>query len=251
MTSQHHLLAAGSSFMTAVQEILATIIQTQADAMAEAANAVVETIASGGMVYLFGTGHSHLMAEEGHFRAGGLAAVCPILSSAMMLHEGAVTSSSVERTSGVASAVLQRYQPTAQDVLFVFSNSGVNMAPVEMALAAKEKGLTVIGVVARAYADQVPVGPVGRKLTDVADIVIDNQGPPGDALIEIGQTGVRTGAVSTISGAFILNAILTEAATRLTVEGQTPPVYISSNMPGATDHNAALVEQYRRRNPHL
>uniref|UniRef100_A0A7C1FWH9 Sugar isomerase domain-containing protein n=1 Tax=Caldilinea aerophila TaxID=133453 RepID=A0A7C1FWH9_9CHLR len=237
--------------MERVQQLLHALAQTQTAAIDAAATAITQALHNGGQLYLFGTGHSHMLAEEGHYRAGGLAPVCPILSSALMLHEGAVSSTLMERTSGLGPAVLARYPVSAGDVLMIFSNSGVNAVPVETALAAKQRGMIVIAVVALAYASRVAPGPSGKRLADVADIVIDNQGVPGDALVELGNSGLRTGPSSTVAGAFILNAILTEVAWRLTDMDGEAPIYVSANMPNAAAHNAALVQQYRSRNPHL
>lgn len=245
------MLPGAFAYMQAVQEKLEAITRSQAEAMDKAASAIVTAITDGGVLYLFGTGHSHMLAEEGHYRAGGLAAVCPILCSSLMLHEGAEASTKLERAGGLGPALLSRYRLTDRDAIIIFSNSGVNAVPVETALEARTLGLTVIAVVALDYAAGVPVGPSGRKLADVADIVIDNQGVPGDALVEIGDSGLRVGPLSTIAGAFILNALLTEAAWRMNAMGYPPPVYVSANMPGVAEHNAALVEQYRSRNPHL
>lgn len=244
-------LPGASRYMAGIQALLASLAATQGRAIDAAAHAVVESLQQGGQLFLFGTGHSHMLAEEGHYRAGGLAPVCPVLSTALMLHEGAVSSTRLERTHGIGLAVLERYQMTAHDVILVFSNSGVNAVPVETAMAAKARGLTVIAVVALAYAATVATGPSGRKLADIADIVIDNQGVPGDALVAVGEGGLRTGPASTIAGAFILNAILTEVAWRLAEAGGEPPIYISANMPGGAAHNAELVARYRPRNPHL
>ncbi|OUC06261.1 hypothetical protein RY27_22110 [Litorilinea aerophila] len=238
--------------MAAIQATLQQIAESQAAALDAAATAIVDAFRADGMLYLFGTGHSRLLAEEGHYRAGGLAPVCPILSSATMLHESAVTSTRFERTSGIGAALLERYPISNRDVIMIFSNSGVNAVPVEVALAARERGMTVIAVVAAAYAARVPAGPSGHKLADLAHIVIDNHGVPGDALVPIGTARrFRTGPGSTITGAFILNAILTEVAWRLDAMGMEPPVYISANMPGAAEHNAGLVARFRSRNPHL
>ena len=245
------LLAGALQYMQHVQELLQAIVETQQEAIAAAAQAIEEAVRQEGMLYLFGTGHSHLLCEEGHYRAGGLAAVCPMLSSALMLHEGAVVSTLLERTSGIGPALLSRYALSARDVLMVFSNSGVNAVPVETALAAKERGLTVIAVTALDYAATVPAGPSGRKLAEIADIVLDNQGLPGDALVPVGASGVRTGAASTVTGAFSLNAVLVEVVCRLTGADEVPPVYISANLPNSADHNARLVNRYRTRNPHL
>lgn len=237
--------------MGAVRRSLDAIAESQVEAIDRAAQAVVRTVEADGIVYLFGTGHSHMLCEEGHYRAGGIAAVCPILNSSLMLHEGAVLSTRLERTSGLGPAVLARYGPTERDLLIIFSNSGVNNVPVETAIAAKELGMTVIAVIAADYAAQAPLGSTGKKLGDIADIVLDNQGPPGDALIEVDDQGLRVGPLSTIAGVFILNAILVEAICRMVASGVVPPVYVSANMPGAAAHNAALIAKYRSRNPHL
>jgi uncharacterized phosphosugar-binding protein len=236
--------------MRAARDLLDVIAEREAGQVQAAAAAIAAALRADRMLYIFGTGHSHMLAEEGHYRAGGLAPVCPVLASSLMLHEGAVASTQFERTSGVAAAVFARYAVQPGDVLIIFSNSGANAVPVEMALAAKEKGMVVIGVVALDYAATVKAGATGRKLADVADIVIDNHGVPGDALIEVGG-GLRTGPASTVAGAFILNAVLTEVAAQLAQEGVAPPVYVSANMPGAAAHNAALIARYRARNPHL
>lgn len=238
-------------YMAAVRSMLDRIAETQLDAIAAAADAIIRSFQQDGLLYIFGTGHSHLMAEEGHYRAGGLAPVVPMISSSLMLHEGAVVSTRLERLSGIGPAMLTRYPVTEHDTVIVYSNSGVNAAPVEAAMAAKERRMTVIAVVARAYASAAPAGATGRKLAEIADIVIDNQGVPGDALVEVQATGLRVGPASTITGAFILNSILTEVAWRLADAGGDLPIYISANMPGAVAHNAALIARFRPRNPHL
>jgi uncharacterized phosphosugar-binding protein len=243
--------AGAFAYMNAVRAILDIVAQTQGRAIDQAASSIVNSIKSGGMVYLFGTGHSHMMAEEGHTRAGGLAPVCPILSSSLMIHESAASASKLERLTGLAATLLVRYQLTSKDVLIIFSNSGVNAVPVEMAMLAKQIGLTVIAVVALEYTLHAPLSPVGKRLNEIVDIVIDNQGPQGDALVAINGTNLKVGAPSTVAGAFILNAIFTEVAWRIAAEGDTPPVYISGNMPNAAEHNSVLHEQYRSRNPHM
>jgi uncharacterized phosphosugar-binding protein len=203
------------------------------------------------MIYLFGTGHSHLLAEEGHFRAGGLAPVCPILVEPLMLHQSAVQSSQAERTTGISQGILDRYHPIPGDVLVIFSNSGVNAVPVEMAMAGHQAGMTVITVVALQYEARAKLGAAGKKLSEVADIVIDNGGVMGDAVVRVGEDGIYVGPTSTVTGAFILNAILAEAAARLIAGNMPAPIYVSSNVPGASERNSGLLARYRSRNPHL
>lgn len=244
--------ASGSQrYFAAISVILDEVAASEGPVIRQAAEAIVRSVRGGGTVYLFGSGHSHLLAEEAHYRAGGLAPVVPILSSSLMLHESASVSTTLERLPGVGRAVLDRYPLRAGDVLVVFSNSGVNAAPVEAAMAAQERGLTVIAVQSSRYAQAAATGVIGHKLAEFAEFVIDNHLPRGDALVRLGESELRAGPGSTVAGAFILNALLAEVSDRLVREDGSAPVYISSNLPGAAAHNQALIEQYRPRNPHL
>ena len=117
------------------------------------ANEFFKTYKKNGMIYLFGTGHSHMIAEEGHFRAGGFAPICPILHSSLMLHENTNLSSVLERTDGIATNILEKYSIQAKDILVIFSNSGVNHAPIEAAYYAKKIKCKTVGVSSESYAN--------------------------------------------------------------------------------------------------
>jgi uncharacterized phosphosugar-binding protein len=188
------------------------------------------------------------MAEEGHFRAGGLACVVPILSTSTMLHEGALASTKMERMSGLAEIVMGRYPLSPNDALFVFSTSGVNAVPVEAARYGRERGTPVIGVTSVAYSTAAAKGR--QRLADVADVVLDTGAPAGDAIVSL-DPEVAAGPVSTVLGAALLNAVLVQAAANLIARGQDAPVYRSANMPGAAERNKKLAERYGARNPHL
>jgi len=244
------MLTKGFAYMEAVIALQRQIIATQGEALSQAADLMEKSVRAGGRIFLFGTGHSHMMAEEGFHRAGGLACVVPILSGAVMMHEGAIWGTAIERLRGVAKPLLLRFHPEPRDTIIVFSNSGVNAVPVEMAMTARELGLSVIGVLSLSYAKTAPVGAAGARLSDVVQVAVDNAGIPGDALIEVHPSGIKAGPSSTVTGAMIVNALLVEVAARLGAEG-VPPVYISSNMPDAEEHNAALQAQFREGNPYL
>lgn len=241
--------ANGPSYIRDAARRLEALLDGQEPAFVAAAEAIKTCIVGDGLVYLFGSGHSHMMAEEGHYRAGGLACVVPILSSAIMLHEGAAASTLFERQSGLADIILARYPIAPRDVVIVFSTSGVNAVPVEAAKAARAAGATVIGVTSQTYSSRVAAQR--ERLADVAAIVLDNKAPAGDACAELRSDGLSAGPISTIAGAALLNAMLIEASARLIAEGVEPPIYISANMPGSAARNSALVARYRSRNPHL
>ena len=216
--------------------------------MAKAAKAILAAARGEKRVYVFGTGHSHMLAEEVHYRAGGLAFTIPVLVGSAMLHEGAVISSVYERTEGLVRPVLERYAIQPGDVLVIASNSGVNAAPIEAADYGREIGATVIAITSVAYSSAIANGR--RRLAEIADVVLDNGLPPGDAVLDLPGTDLKTGPVSTAIGVTVLNAIFAEVASELSKSGDAP-IYLSANMPGAAEINQKLVKKYRPRNPHL
>jgi uncharacterized phosphosugar-binding protein len=225
------------------------LIEDNAASIAAAADAVENAAKADGLVYIFGTGHSHILAEEAHYRAGGLALTVPILSATTMVHEGAVASTTFERMPGIVVPIFERYPMDKNDVLIIVSNSGVNTATVEAAQIGKARGATVIAITSEIYSRQVAQGRT--RLADVADIVLDNGAPSGDATVSVPGSELRVGPISTSIGAALMNAVFVEAAVRLQAEGANAPIYLSANMPGAKDVNERLVARYRSRNPHL
>jgi uncharacterized phosphosugar-binding protein len=218
----------------------------------EAGRLVADVLRADRLVHVFGTGHSHMLAEEGLYRAGGLAPVNAILESGLMLHEGAAVSTRLEKLPGYSPIVADKYGFEEGDLLIVISNSGVNAAPVEIALLAREAGLKVLAICSVAYSKSVePRRGVSARLYEIADLTLDNLGEPGDAVVEVDGTGLKVGPTSTVIGAALLNAVFVEATCTLAAEGVDPPVYRSSNMPGASEHNRRLVERFKARIRHL
>ncbi|MFC1878546.1 SIS domain-containing protein [Chloroflexota bacterium] len=212
---------------------------------------MAKTITQDGRIFIFGTGHSHMMAEEAFYRAGGLASVVPIFSSALMLHEKPALSSHLERTAGLADVLLDSYQAQGNELIFIFTNSGVNRLPVEMAIQAKQRRLFVVAICSLEYARKAPLSTLGKRIDQVADITIDNGGHPGDALLPIEGTPWRVGPSSTIIGALIWNCLLSECVELLNASGAPLPIFASLNMPGAQKHNQVLLNKWRKVNPHL
>lgn len=224
-----------AQFFDFLREQLARV-QTDA-AVTAAAAAVADAIAHDRGYFLFGSGHSALVAHEAYWRAGGLAPALPI-SDPM--------GGDAERLEGMGLVLLSRYDLRPGDVLIVISHSGINRLPVEVALESKAKGLTVIAITCVEHSRSVPSRhPNGKKLMDLADIVVDTHGKMGDAVVEMGS-GLCAGATSTIVGAVIVEAITVKAAAILHESGIEPPLLVSSNVPEGDEHNLQLARRYRR-----
>ncbi|WP_371406599.1 SIS domain-containing protein [Kribbella sp. NBC_00662] len=205
--------------------------ETQLGAIRVAAGLVADALAGGKRFWVFGTGHSHALAEELYGRAGGLADVRAILEPGLMLHEGLEKSSLLERLPGLAAVLLEINQLESGDVVLIASNSGRNAVPVEFALGARERGAQVIALTSMAHTTSTASrAPGGQRLFETADVVIDNCGVPGDALIEVAGSPERTGATSTMVGAMLLQALTVEIVTRLAERGETPNVLRSLNV---------------------
>ncbi|MCA0453643.1 MAG: SIS domain-containing protein [Chloroflexi bacterium] len=224
-------------YLANVIQVLQTIGHSSQKAIHQAAESVASAIQNGGMFLLFGSGHSALIAKDSAYRAGGLAA-------AMMIDD--IADGDAERLEGLAQYILARYNPTPESVLAIISNSGINPVPIEMAMLAKAGGLNVIAITSLMHSNSVKSRhSSGKKLFEVADIVIDTHGAPGDASIQLPGSPFKTGATSTIAGSAILQAITVQAAALLSERGIEPPIWVSANVEGGSEHNAALLERYR------
>ena len=238
-------------YLQAVNQLQRHAVQSQHAALMQIAERMAETTRRDQRIFLFGSGHSHLLLEEGFYRAGGLANVVPILSEHLMLHYLPDLGSRLERTPGLADMILDRYSPEPGEMLFVFSNSGVNRLPVEMALRGRERGLFAVGVSSFAYARQAPLSDLGLRLDQSVDVALDNGGVPGDAVLELPDFPWRVAPSSTIVGATLWNGLVSETARLLLASGIEPPIIVSINVAGAAEHNRALIEKWRPRNIHL
>jgi uncharacterized phosphosugar-binding protein len=241
--------ATADAYLADLAGRVARLRQDAAEAIARAADAIEASAQAGGLTYVFGTGHSHMLAEEVHYRAGGLAFAVPILTAPIMLHEGAVAGTAFERMPGLVRPILDRYAFGAGDVLIVASNSGINAVPVEAAEIGRERGATVIAITSETYSRAAAAGR--RRIADIAHIVLDNGAPSGDAVTAVPGSLLKVGPVSTAIAVALINAVFAEVAVRLQATGVGAPIYLSANMPGAQEHNARLVARYRSRNPHL
>ncbi|MDN7246179.1 SIS domain-containing protein [Planococcus shenhongbingii] len=237
-----------NSYFEKVRERLALVEEQEKAVMMKAAGKVATAIQHGGIIQLFGCGHSHILAEEVFYRAGGLVPVKPVFIEPLMLHEGAVRSSQLERSSDYAEDLLEQQDFRPEDVVFVMSTSGRNPVPIDFALAARDKGAFVIGLTSLEYANSQPSRhQSGKHLHDAADLVIDNHSVTGDAVLKAENVKVPFGPTSTVVGSVILNAIFAEAIQQMADNHFEPPIFLSGNIDGTDDHNNRLIEKYRER----
>ena len=232
-------------YIDGLQSVLARIKKGQAASIEAAGRLLADTLVAGGVIHTFGTGHSHLIADEAFFRAGGIAAINPILDERLIFIRGALESTRAERVPGFARLLVERESLGPSDAAVIISNSGRNNVPVEMALEMKARGAKVVAITSVEQSRlSVPLHSSGKRLFELADVTIDNCVPPGDALLEMEGLKSRVGPSSTVAGAAIINSIMIEAVAETLRRGHQVPVLPSANIDGVTEHH--LKELLRR-----
>lgn len=232
-------------YADAARHALGEVAATQGGALEVAARLVARSVAAGGVLHLFGSGHSQLLALDAYARAGGLACVNPILDPALSPAAG-LEMAEVERAEGRAASILEGEDLRPGEVVLVISNSGVNAVPVEVALGCRERGLLVVALTNLEQAKATaPRHPSGLRLYELADAVIDNRCPPGDAAITL-ASGVRVGPLTTVVGAAVVAALCGRVAELLLEQGHRPPLLTSQNLDGhpAVQDNAEVMRPY-------
>ncbi|WP_046176162.1 SIS domain-containing protein [Domibacillus indicus] len=233
-------------------DMLVETAQKQTKKADIAAEWISGCVQKGGIIHVFGCGHSHMLAEELFYRAGGLACIRPILVEELMLHKGAVRSSMLERQNGRLAPYIEELDIRPEDVLIVVSTSGINPVPVDVALHGQKAGAKTIAITSEAYAKNARSRHTKKiKLHEAAGLVIDNGAPYGDALFTPEQCPAPFSPVSTVMGAALLNGIMASAIEKMMKSGFTPPVFLSGNRPDADEYNQSLIRQYQKRIPLL
>ena len=240
------------TYLKNILGLLEKLEQTQEETVDRVAEVCADCIEGGGLLYFFGTGHSHMICEEPFYRAGGLACVYPILETDLMLHEGASKSSGYERLEGLGNLVVANTGLGKGDVLFIISNSGRNCAVIDAALEAKKRGAVTVASTSMNHTTQVASRHSGgQNLYQVCDYVLDNGGEVGDACVELAGLGQKIAPTSSVLDVTLVNLILVNTAERLLAKGITPPVFMSANTDAGDEANKAVLQQYRGRIPNL
>ncbi|MFI6820481.1 sugar isomerase domain-containing protein [Micromonospora sp. NPDC050187] len=237
-------------YLAALTGTIARVAAGQREAVARAADLVTDALRAGGVVQAFGTGHSEGLALEIAGRAGGLVPTNRIALRDLVLYGGApvdLLSSTLERDPAVAHRLWELAPVRPPDIFVIASNSGINGAVVEFASLVKRHGHRLVAIVSAAHSARMPSRhPAGHRLADFADVLLDNGAPYGDATLPLPDGGA-VGAVSSITAALLAQQIVVEVVARLLAAGETPPVYLSANVPHGDAHNSELEVRYAGR----
>lgn len=228
----------------ALLKLLHEIRETQLDTVKEIGSVIGRSVAGDGVVHLFGSGHSHMAAEEFFARAGMLTTVRAIWPQQI--------TDKLERVEGLGASILEMGDVRPGEVLFVISNSGINPMPIDVALEGKKRGAITVGVGSRAHSMAAPSRhSSGKRLLDVCDYFLDTRVPAGDALLHLDSPKIAFGPASTLGALTLIHMAMAEAIDWMVQEGIEPPVRMSRNLPGGDAHNDRLAERYRSRIPEL
>lgn len=228
-------------------ELLQQLRETQSENIEWAAELIAQAVIDGHTFYAWGGPHSSLPVQDIFWRAGGLALVNQLITPGLSLENGPVyLTSFYERAEGAGAAYFSQVGAEAGDVILLVSTSGRNAFPIEMAMAAREAGLKVIGLTSLAYSNSVPSRhPSGKKMYDYCDIIIDNLTAPGDAILEDDHLPQKVGPTSGWMGCLVLQALMAETAERLANKGMVPPIYYALNLDGSQDY-VAYIDRLRK-----
>jgi uncharacterized phosphosugar-binding protein len=231
--------------------VLQDLTRSARDEVTRAAELIADCVRGDGVIQAFGTGHSQAMVLELAGRAGGLVPTNRLSIADLVLYgdedPSVLDDPLLERRAGVAERIYRLADPRPQDLFVVISNSGVNNVIVETALRAKEQGHRLLAITSLAHTRAVPAGhPSGKKLADLADVVLDNRAPRGDALLDLPGGGAVC-ALSTLTGVMLIQMTVAEASRQLLATGDRPPVYVSANGPGGFEGNLELEKRYAGR----
>lgn len=237
-------MSAGKRYFDRVTNLLDEIATDEIGKISQVAQAAARSIIDGGILHLFGVGHSAIPVHELFIRAGSLTNSRPVSLEPIL--------DLFERIEGVGSTLMRNFDGRPGEVLVVISNSGVNPVPIEVALEGKKRGLFTVAITSFAHSRQVePKNSGGLRLMDIVDVAIDSHAPYGDAGLEIEGVPSKVCPLSNAAGIVIVNAIVAETIENIVALGGTPPVRISRNTPGGVEHNQKYLQAYGDRIPDL
>ncbi|MBO0829107.1 MAG: sugar isomerase domain-containing protein [Streptosporangiales bacterium] len=236
---------------TAVRTLSAAVdrlVSTQRGAVSAAARLCADALMADGILQAFGTGHSQSFAMEIAGRAGGFAA-SNRLALRQLVMAGVATPAEIvnpdaERDVEFARKLWGLHDIRPADVFLIASNSGGNATTVEMAILAHDHGNPVVAVTSLDHSKAITsTHPSGKRLFEVADVVVDNCGVVGDSEVEL-PGGVTVTPTSTVTSAYAAQMIATETCGLLLAAGRDVPVLTSVNVPEGKARNEQLKARY-------
>lgn len=242
-----------ASYYEAMLPVLNRALESQKDVLESTACKMADVIQADHLVYVFGAGHAGIIAEEMCYRAGSLVPIVPIFPPGLTVQTRPITlETDLERISGYAALILHASKITADDMLIIHSNSGRNTVAIEMAEYARNAGIHVVALTSIAHSQSIASRhPRGYKLMDLADVVIDNCGIPGDAICAIEGVDARSGATSTVVGVALMNSLIVRTTELLRERGITPPLFRSANVDQNEESNQFWMGHYGSRLTYL
>lgn len=237
------------SYINTCLTMLQRLRDEQMGKIQEAARIIAEAIIGGHSFFAFGCTHSNLPVQEVFYRAGGLMLVNPIFPPGLSLDTRPPTmTSQMEQMEGYGRLIFRNVPAKEGDVLVLISTSGRNAVPIEVAMEAKKRGLTVIAITALDYSRSLTSRhSSGKKVYELADLVLDNYSPRGDAALELEGLPQKTGSTSGVVASVMMHAIISQVVENLMAKGFAPPIYMSGNLDGGAEHNEHMLEAYKDR----
>ncbi len=220
-----------TQYFRAVRAAVDAIEASQLDEVRTAGERFAAAILAGRLVHVFGTGHSRMAVEEMFPRYGSFPGFHPIVELSMTFHNPVVGANGqrqamfLENVQGFGPVLWRNFVTSPADCLLAISTSGCNAVTIDVALEAKKRKMFVAALVSLPHARvSTSKHESGRKLIDVADLVLDQHAPPGDSAVWIEGLETPVSPISSVTGCLIINLIKADVARRLTAAGQPPSV---------------------------
>lgn len=236
-------------------DLINEIKEKEKENILKAANVVADALMKGKIIHAFGPGHGRQAVDELFFRAGGLVPVNPIYDPGVSL-EHVLRCVLIEQIPGYIKASIDYYNVNEGDVAIIANYVGVDAVTIDAALEFKRRNATTIGISSAKFCDAVPIDspmrhPSKKNLYEIVDIFIDTHAPPGDAVLEVKGLNVKVAPVTTVAYAYIINSIVAQSVKILVERGAEPPIWLSTSLPGAEEHNRKYIQKYYGKIKHL
>lgn len=244
--------AVGERYKAILCSLIESICETESHNVEKAAHLIAEQVKSDRLIYVYGVGgHSFVGSEEFFYRAGGLACISPLYELSLGLFAGGRKSTMLERVEHIGDKIVAAHD-LQDDLLIITSLYGMNACTIDAALEAKRRNCTVIGITSLNFVAETPKDfparhSTGKDLADVADVIINQHVPPGEAALDINGLEQRVGGTGTILQCFAINWLVCRAVEKLIQQGCEPPIWRSANVPGGDEKNSKYVDKYAPR----